>query len=149
MSRYGCLECATQVSLGYMEIVRTRDAATLLPIIQAHVQPGTVIWSDSWAAYNGVAQLPGIQNHSTVNHSMEFTTPTGVHTNHIESYWNRSSNKCEDATDPNCHLTWMSSCGVKGTGGRMTMSLIICIETSLSGFQCNLSHTSAFTVNLL
>ena len=53
------------------------------------------------------------------------------------------------ATDPNCHLTWMSVRGVKGTGGRMTTSLIICIETSLSGFQCNLSHTSAFTVNLL
>ena len=64
-------------ALGYMEIVCARDAAML---IQQHVQPDTVIWSDSWAAYNGVS--PGIQNHSTVNHSIEFTTPAGVHTNH-------------------------------------------------------------------
>ena len=72
--------CDTSVrsALGYMEIVDARDTATPLPIIQNHVQPGTVIWSDSWAAYNGMAQLPGIQSH---NHSIEFTTPTGVHTN--------------------------------------------------------------------
>ena len=101
--------CDTSVSpaLGYMEIVRTRDAATLLPIIQQHVQTGTVIWSDSWAAYNGVAQVPGIQNHSTVNHSIEFTTPAGVHTNHIESYWNRAKMKLKRMRG--CHRSQLPS----------------------------------------
>ena len=72
-------------ALGYMEIVAARDAATLLPIIQAHVNPGTTIYSDCWAAYNGISQIVSVSGHCTVNHSVEFVTPSGVHTNHIES----------------------------------------------------------------
>ena len=35
-------------------MVQTRDAATLLPIIQRHVAPGTVIHSDQWRAYTRI-----------------------------------------------------------------------------------------------
>ena len=48
-----------------MEIVQRRDAATLLPVTQAHVAPGTIIHSDEWAAYHQVAQLPHVSSHST------------------------------------------------------------------------------------
>ena len=41
-----------------MEIVQRRDAATLLPIINSHIAPGTEVWSDDWRAYNEVAALP-------------------------------------------------------------------------------------------
>ena len=101
--------CDTSVSpgLGYMQIVPTRDAATLLPIIRDHVNPGTVIWSNSWAAYNNIQQLPSVQSHSTVNHSIEFTTPSGVHTNHIESYWNRAKLKLKKMRG--CHRSQLAS----------------------------------------
>lgn len=73
-----------------MQIVPDRRATTLLPIIQSHVQPGTTIHSDCWRAYNNVSALPNVSSHQSVNHSLNFVDPvTGVHTQHIESYWNR------------------------------------------------------------
>ena len=86
---FGMVDVSQKPGLGYMEIVHTRDAATLLPIIAAHVAPGTEVHSDEWRAYNRVGSLPGI-SHSTVNHSLHFVDPsTGTHTQNIESYWNR------------------------------------------------------------
>ena len=43
-----------------MELVAQWDAATLISIIQHHVHPGTVIWSDMSAAYDGVQHLPSV-----------------------------------------------------------------------------------------
>ena len=80
--------------VGYMEMVAARDATTLLPIIQAHTAPGTTVHSDEWAAYRRVQSLGNIASHQTVNHSLHFVDPaTGVHTQHIESYWNRVKTK--------------------------------------------------------
>ena len=77
-------------AVGYMEIVDQRDAATLLPIIRNHTLPGATIWSDMWAAYNAVETLPGISNHDTVNHSINFVNPvSGSHTNIIGNYLSR------------------------------------------------------------
>ena len=70
--------------------VHANGGATLLPLIRAHAAPGTIIHSDEWASYSQIAtRFPHLQHH-TVNHSVEFVNPTtGVHTQHIESYWNR------------------------------------------------------------
>ena len=100
----GLVDTSSQPALGYMEIVQQRDAATLLPIIQAHVAPGTIVHSDQWAAYNQVATLPNVGGHSTVNHSVTFVDPTtGTHTQNVESYWNRAKMKLKRMRG--CHAT--------------------------------------------
>ena len=87
---FGLVDTSHTPALGYMEVVQSRDAATLLPIIQAHVAPGTVVHTDQWRAYYQVSNLPPVTSHHTVNHSVNFVDPvTGVHTQHVESYWNR------------------------------------------------------------
>ena len=91
---FGMVDVSHSPALGYMQIVPKRDAATLLPIIQQHVAPGTIIHSDQWSAYNRVSTLPNVASHRTVNHSIEFVNSvTGVHTENIESYWNRTKIK--------------------------------------------------------
>ena len=91
---FGLCDPSTQPATGYMEIVPDRTAQTLLPIIQRHIHPGTIIHSDQWRAYSNVGGLPNVSGHETVNHSLHFVDPvTGVHTQAIESYWNRTKIK--------------------------------------------------------
>ena len=91
---FGLVDTSQTPALGYMEIVPQRDAATLLPLINAHVVPGTIIHSDEWAAYNRVQRLSNVSSHDVVNHSVNFVAPsTGVHTQHVESYWNKVKTK--------------------------------------------------------
>ena len=54
------VDTSHQPALGFMRVVERRDAPTLLPIIQQHVLPGTVIHSDDWRAYRHVAALPPV-----------------------------------------------------------------------------------------
>jgi len=76
---FGMVDTSTSPSVGYMELVQDRTAATLTSIISAHVAPGTEIWSDQWSSYRRVASLPGITAHHTVNHSVQFVTGTFYH----------------------------------------------------------------------
>ena len=55
MIQYGCLvwlTCRPVLRQGcYMEIVQSRDRATLYSIIQQHTLPNTVVHTDEWATY--------------------------------------------------------------------------------------------------
>ena len=77
-------------SLGFMQNVQQRDPATLLPIIQQHLLPGTTVHSDE---YRRLARLPNLGRHATVNHSLDFVSSSGIHTQNVESYWNRVKTK--------------------------------------------------------
>ena len=99
---FGLVDTSHTPALHYMEVVAQRDAATLLPIIQAHVAPGAIIDSVQWAVYNQVSSLPNVGSHSTVNHSITFVDPTTqTHTQNIESYWARA--KCKFKRMKGCH----------------------------------------------
>lgn len=66
--------------------VADRSAETLIPIIQAHIAPGSTIISDCWKAYSKLSELGYV--HQTVNHSKTFKDKiTGACTNTIEGQW--------------------------------------------------------------
>ena len=96
---FGGLEVGTPARKGLLVAVPRRDAATLLPVIQQYVLPGSTIVSDCWRAYNTLPQL-GYQ-HLTVNRNIQFVNPqNGACTNHIECYWKNAKmrNKRECGT---------------------------------------------------
>ena len=105
---FGMVDTTHSPALGYMQLVARRDAATLLSIIQSHIAPGTIIHSDQGSMYNRVGTLPSVSSHGTVNHSLEFVnSTTGVHTQNIESYWNRVKTKLKRMKG--CHATELAS----------------------------------------
>lgn len=62
-----------------------RDASTLIEIIQQNVKKGSIVHTDEWKAYN---TLPSYgYTHRTVNHSVEFISNDGIHTQRIEAQW--------------------------------------------------------------
>ena len=66
--------------------VERRDKDTLLPIIRAHILPGTRVMSDMWKVYDCLQDEGYV--HLTVNHSLNFVDPdTGAHTQGIENRW--------------------------------------------------------------
>ena len=63
----------------YMEIVQQSDAATLFPIINAHVASGTVVYTDEWAILKTIRVLA--KRIATQYGNMHFVDPiTGTHT---------------------------------------------------------------------
>ena len=101
---FGMVDTSFKPVRGYMEIVDRRDAATLIPIIERHVAPGSIIYSDQWRAY---AQLANNQNYTyaSVNHSEYFVDPeTGVHTQAIESYWGRKKRYFKNMNGTQAHM---------------------------------------------
>jgi len=79
----------------FMQIVPRRNRAVLFPIIQRHIDFGSRIVSDMWAAYRTLPQLPNGYSHDWINHSQHFVDPADpdVHTQAIESLLNRVKRK--------------------------------------------------------
>ena len=76
---------------------------TLIPVIQAHVHPSTIIHSDGWAAYNTLAQVGYV--HVVIIHDQHFVDPvTGVHTNGVKRYWSRAKQKTKDVYGSRLHM---------------------------------------------
>jgi transposase-like protein len=42
-----------ETKTGFLQLVPNRSAATLLPLVEQNIAPGSIILSDEWRAYNG------------------------------------------------------------------------------------------------
>lgn len=69
----------------FLVVVEDRTQETLLKIIKDNVAPGSIVHTDYWRGYLGMDRLFGFRyTHRVVNHSVEFVTSDGTHTNTIE-----------------------------------------------------------------
>ena len=83
--------------------VQDRSAATLVPIIEEYILPGTTIYSDEWASYNAIP--PATFQHLTVNHSLNFINPaTQVHTQTVESTWGQAKKRMRNCMTTNTEM---------------------------------------------
>ncbi|XP_061180588.1 uncharacterized protein LOC133189198 [Saccostrea echinata] len=79
---FGMVERNTRNSVLQLE---RKDRNTIIPIIEKYVEIGSTIYSDMWAAYNGL-ENDGFA-HKAVNHSVEFRSDDGCCMNTIEGLW--------------------------------------------------------------
>ena len=64
--------------------VENRNSDTLTNILSTYVLPGSIFFTDCWAAYNSACENVEME-HFTVNHSENFVNPLdGTHTNTIK-----------------------------------------------------------------
>ena len=70
----------------WAQIVPDVEAKTLLPLIRKRVEPGSVICSDTWKSYTGVAANGYV--HRLVKHQEgEYVNGQGNHINGLEGFW--------------------------------------------------------------
>ena len=74
----------------FLQMVPDRSAATLLPLVEQHIAPGSKMVSDKWPSYRGILglQVEPKFKHTSVDHSKHFVHPeTGACTNRVEAMW--------------------------------------------------------------
>jgi len=76
--------------------VPDRSAATLEPLIERYILPGTHVISDGWAAYANIDRIAnGIYTHDVVTHQRNFVDPADseIHMENVENMWMRAKRK--------------------------------------------------------
>ena len=79
--------CLTQPSSFFLVMLENRNANTMTQVLSNWVYPGSVLVTDAWRSYISAATRSNMLIHKTVNHSYQFVSDTGYHTNNIESLW--------------------------------------------------------------
>lgn len=69
----------------WAEVVPNVEAKTLLPLLRQRVRAGSVVCSDTFSSYTGVAA--GGYIHRLVDHSQTFSDRKGSHVNGLEGFW--------------------------------------------------------------
>jgi len=70
----------------WAEVVDDVEADTLLPLISQKVSTGSIVFSDTWKAYTGIATRGYV--HRLVNHGeRQYSDGKGNHINGLEGFW--------------------------------------------------------------
>jgi len=70
----------------WAEVVNDVEAGTLQPLITRQVSPGSIVCSDTWRAYTGIASRGFV--HRPVNHGeKQYSDGKGSHINGLEGFW--------------------------------------------------------------
>ncbi|KAG0441041.1 hypothetical protein DMUE_1337, partial [Dictyocoela muelleri] len=87
--------------------VASRNASTLMPIIERVIRNNTTIHTDEWKSYNALSIHPEYI-HRKITHKYHFVDPiTGIHTQNVESFNNKlklfikSQKGCKEADRKN------------------------------------------------
>jgi transposase len=72
----------------YTKMIPNPRIATIIPIIEARVQPDSIVFSDSFATYD-VLDVSAFTHHR-VNHRKTFVESPGRHINGIENFWSQA-----------------------------------------------------------
>lgn len=99
------------------EVVENRSSDALIPVIARHVARYTEVWTDQLRSYS-TAKLQDLwMTHKTVNHSREFVTTDGVHTQQIESchrvirrHFSPGGVRYIDVPQHLCEIVWRNNC---------------------------------------
>ena len=71
----------------FFEIIPNRDRLTIGDVVTNHVTSGSLVFTDEWRSYpSAIQRVPGC-THYKVNHSKNFVSPEGIHTQTIECMW--------------------------------------------------------------
>jgi transposase-like protein len=70
----------------WAEVVADTEAKTLLPLVNQRVRRGSVVCSDTWKSYTGIAAKGYV--HRIVHHGkQEYSDGKGNHINGLEGFW--------------------------------------------------------------
>jgi transposase len=74
----------------YAKVIPDASANTLMPIIERKVVPDSIVYSDSWRAYNALDV--SAFHHHRVNHAETYVDPANRrnHVNGIENFWSQA-----------------------------------------------------------
>ncbi len=111
----------------YTKIIPDASGDTLIPIIKSKVFPDSIVYSDSWRAYNAldVSEF----HHHRINHSKTFVDEEtrSNHINGIENFWNqakRNLRRYNGIPKQHFHL-YLKECefrfNIKGTKQQLAM----------------------------
>lgn len=74
----------------HTEVIPDAKKATLQPVIEETVQPGTTVNTDEWQGYNGLERAG--YSHRVINHSDEVFVMGDTHTQTIDGFWGNFKN---------------------------------------------------------